>query len=214
VERNSAPPEQPPSRRDEWIRQALDDSNGPQEQRSRDPNDDHGAREPDEAAGENIGRVVGADKDAPGSDGGRCGEEEDSYDTVEEEDGESDTERCARMVAGKRRVVGAGNPDVRGRMRLERTLASPSLGDQLVDEQSERAGGEGAGRGELPVTIRARPSEEPEPKRGDGDDEGRHRFHVGERPPEPRVVQHEQVDRVVDAVVQGAEGTGGACRGG
>src|SRR3954447_3507365 len=101
---------------------------------SRDPDDQERDGEPDETAGDDVGRIVGADQDAAGGDEDRRSEEEAADDTVEEEDGEGDSERCARVVARERRAVGAASPDVRARVGCEWALPVPDRSDQLIHE--------------------------------------------------------------------------------
>ena len=50
---------------------------------------------------------------------------------VEEENGESDGEGGARMIAWEGGVVGAAAPDMGGRVRCEGALAVPDLADRL-----------------------------------------------------------------------------------
>jgi len=112
--------------------------------------------ETDQAAGEDIGRIVGTDEDAAGTDDECRGEEDAAGDAVEQIEREGDAEGGARMVAGEGGVMRTTASHVRRWMRREGSLAAPDLSDQLVDQKRQRHSGERARGRELPPTVAAR----------------------------------------------------------
>ena len=70
-------------------------------------------------------------KAAACADDDRCGEEDGADQAVEEENGESDGEGGARMIAWGGGVVGADAPDMGGRVRGEGAVEMPDLADRL-----------------------------------------------------------------------------------
>jgi hypothetical protein len=89
-------------------------------------------READENAGEDIGRVVGADDDPAEANDNGGGEEHGPSQAVEQENCECDRECGARVVAWEGRVVRPCSPDVCGGVRRERAGPVPYLRDELV----------------------------------------------------------------------------------
>ncbi len=123
-----------PERRKQWIGRAFDQTNQPRDEWSRDAHNEERGCEPDEATGRDVKGVVRADEDTSSADNGGRDEEDRTDDAVEEEDGERDRERSARVIAWEGGVMGAAAPDVGGRVRGERSRAVPDLADQLVDQ--------------------------------------------------------------------------------
>src|SRR6266511_4304524 len=108
--RNSEAPEGCEQR----IGGALDDADETVDELSCDAREKERGGEADQAAGEDIERVVRSDEHASRADYGGCGEKDGADYPVEEENGECDPEGSARVIAREGGVVRAAAPDVSG----------------------------------------------------------------------------------------------------
>ncbi len=151
-----------PDGREQRIGGAFDEADESVDERSCDAREKERGGEADEAAGEDIERVVRSDEHASRADYGGCGEKDGADYPVEEENGECDPEGSARVIAREGGVVRAAAPDVSGWVRGERALALPDLADRLVDQEREGRRTERAGGGELPLATTAGSGEQPE----------------------------------------------------
>lgn len=144
---------------------------------------------------------MGADEDASDANEGRSREKDRPNNSIEQKDCEGDSKRGASVIAWERRVVRATAPHVRPGVCRERSLAMPAFAYHLIDEQRHRSGTERTRRCDLPLPTTARASQKPECESGHSHDWDSPFLSDAQTTPEPGMVEHELVDRVIDPIV-------------